>query len=439
MPDLLTTLLTKLDEPLARYGVLDAHYRGESPLSYLSPEARLALGNRLARVSVNLPRLLVDSVAERLRVVGFTRDGQPDADLWTDWLRNDLDQTSGIAHREALVLGDSYALVWGDAAGNPTVSIESARQVSVLVDPGTRRILAALKRWETPSSTEAVLYQADTITRLRANSTGATTAGFRTVETLRNPFGVPPVVRFRNGSRLLEEAASEMVDVLPLADAVTKLTTDLLVSSEYTARPRRWATGVELVQVDVLDDEGNPTGEVVDANPIKEDHRAMISEAPEAKFGQLQGSDLAGYENAIGVVMRQVSAVTGLPEHMLGIGGDNPTSADSIRASEAALTARAEARQQQFGRSWEQVAKLMHAVRTGVDPAGVDVSVQWADPSTRSTAQEADAVVKLHAAGILPTSIALERLGYTAADIARISSARRTDSLDTFDLGQVFR
>ena len=157
----------------------------------------------------------------------------------------------------------------------------------------------------------------------------------------------------------------------------------------------------------------------------------MINEEPDGKFGQLPGSDLAGYETAIGTIMRQISAVSGLPEHMLGIGGDNPTSADSIRASEAALTARAEARQAAFGRSWEQVARLMVAVRDGVDPERVEVRVKWADPSTRSVAQEADAVTKLYAAGLLPASTALARLGYTADEIEEIRAARRSEALDT--------
>lgn len=91
---------------------------------------------------------------------------------------------------------------------------------------------------------------------------------------------------------------------------------------------------------------------------------------------------------------------------------DTPASADALRAAEASLTARAEARQQEFGRSWEDVARLIVTVRDGVDPLQVDVRVKWADASTRSVAQEADAVTKLFAAGLLPASYALQRLGY---------------------------
>ena len=40
----------------------------------------------------------------------------------------------------------------------------------MLTDPGTRRIVAALKSWETATTTEAVPYEADAMTRYRANA-----------------------------------------------------------------------------------------------------------------------------------------------------------------------------------------------------------------------------------------------------------------------------
>lgn len=94
------------------------------------------------------------------------------------------------------------------------------------------------------------------------------------------------------------------------------------------------------------------------------------------------------------------------------------------------MTSRAEARQKQFGRSFEDVARLVVAVRDGVDPLKVDVRVQWADPSTRSEAQLADATVKLVQSGVLPATWALKRLGYSEDEIAEIRVARRAEALD---------
>ena len=208
MTQLLTTLLQKLDEPAARYADLERYYSGTQPLAFLSPEAQTALGDRFGRMASNIPRLAVTSLTERLRVTGFTG-----GDVWADWLRCDMDQESGIAHREALLLGSSYAIVWADRFGRPLVTVESAKQVACLRDPGTRRITAAIKRWETDTTTEAVMYGPDEIVRLRANHTGATTNGFKVIETLTNPLGVPPVVRLLNSDRLLDEGVSEIEDL----------------------------------------------------------------------------------------------------------------------------------------------------------------------------------------------------------------------------------
>ena len=206
----------------------------------------------------------------------------------------------------------------------------------------------------------------------------------------------------------------------------------MLVTSEYCARPRRFATGIELEEEDVLDEiTGEPTGETVAVNPIPEGDRAMISEEPDAKFGQLPSADMAAYQDSVNVLLGQIMAVSALPAHYIGVTTSNPASADALRASEASLTARAEARQATFGRSWEQVARLMVAVRTGTDPQAVQTRVQWADAATRSVAQEADAVVKLFGAGLLPAAYALKRLGYDADEITEIRSARRGEALDS--------
>ena len=278
----------------------------------------------------------------------------------------------------------------------------------------------------------------DSITRLRANQTGATIHGFSTVEEIVNPLGAVPVVALRHSDRILDErGCSEIDDLMPLTDALNKSLADMMVTSEYVGRPRRWATGIELAEEPVLDDDGNPVldaGEPVttEVNPIPEGSRMAVSENEQAKFGQLAAADLAGYEASVRVILGQIMAVSTLPAHYVGVFTDNPASADALRAAEASLTARAEARQATFGRSWEQVAKLMIAVRDGRDPQQIDdVRVQWADAATRSVAQEADATVKLYQAGLLPASYALRKLAYDEAAVAEIRSARAQDNPPT--------
>lgn len=434
-PDELTALLAELNAPAHRYAELDRYYTGRQPLAFLAPEAQRALGNRFGRMVSNIPRLAIGSLSERLRVTGFTGD----TDLWGDWLRCDLDQLAGLAHREALLLGDSYAIVWADLYGRPAVTVESARQVAVQTDPGTRQITGAIKRWETKTTTELVWYRPDRIDRLRAQNKGAAT-GFTLIETIANPLGVVPVVRLSNADLILDgRGRSEIDDLCPLVDALNKALADMMVTSEFIGRPRRWATGIELTEEPKLDANGEPiidldTGQPVmtEANPIPEGHRAMLSENSDAKFGQLEAANLTGYEAAVRVILSQIMAVTTLPAHYVGVFTDNPASADALRAAEASLTARAEAKQAAFGRAWENVGRLMVAVRTGRDPQMLDgIRVRWADAATRSVAQEADAVTKLFAAGLLPASYALSRIGYSDDEVSKINAARALDAATT--------
>lgn len=429
--DLLLQLLQRLNEPAARFADLDRYYTGNQPLAFLSPEAKTALGNRFGVMASNIPRLAVTALAERLRITGFSGD----AELWRSWISNDLDQLSGVAHREALLLGDSYVIVWADRFGRPNVTVESAKQVAVLTDPGTRQIVAAVKRWEEKPAnvTHAVMYLPDRIVRLRADQVGTVAStGFNVVDEITNPLGVVPVVNLRNTDRIIGDwGSSEIDDLKPLVDALNKSLADMMVTSEYVGRPRRWATGIELTEEPVVDDEGYPVTDangqpvMTEVNPIPEGHRAMISENDQAKFGQLQAADLSGYEASVRVILGQIMAVSTLPAHYVGVFTDNPASADALRAAEASLTARAEARQASFGRAWEQVARLMIAVRDGRDPNMIDdIRVHWADAATRSVAQEADAVVKLYQAGLLPASYALGKLGYSDDEIAKIDAAR---------------
>lgn len=426
---MLVELLGALEAPQHRYSELELYYEGKQPLAFLSADARAALDNRFGRMVSNIPRLAVNSLAERLRITGFT-----DADVWDDWLRNDLDQLATVAHREALLYGSSFVIVWADVQGRPQVSVESARQVQVKRDPGSREVLAAVKRWRTATQTFAVLYLPDRIQHWRANTTGTATPAFELIETLDNPLGVVPVVELKNIDRLpilastspdmFDHGLSEIDDLKPLVDGLAKILSDMMVTSEYVGRPRRWATGIELVERPVLDTDGNPVvegGEPVmrTENPIPEGNRAMVSENDAAHFGQLPAADLRGYETAVNVLLGQIMAVSALPAHYVGIFTDNPASADALRASEAGITARAEARQSVFGRAWEQVARLIVAIRDHIEVAEVRARAQWADASTRSTAQEADAVTKLVGAGILSVPGALRRLGFTEEEIAR--------------------
>ncbi len=427
----LATLGAKIDEAVPTLARLDAYFRGEQPAAFLAPTARAALADRLRVLAVNYPRLAVLSLAERLTVTGFRTEGPdaaPDAALWRSWRANGMEDGAGQAHVDALVYGRSFVIVWAGPTG-PRVTVESARQVAVAHDPASRQVTAAVKRWAAGGKAHAVVYEPDVIRRYTSESNvveaGAIPlTGWHVVETIPNPLGTVPVVPIVNRGRLLDvDGVSEMADVLDLADALNKVMSDAMVTSEFYARPRRWVTGLEILE----DAAGQPV------NPFSDElGRVWQSESPETKFGQFDATRLDGYSDLAAVITQQIGAVTGLPAHYLGLNGDQPPSADAIRSAEASLVARAIARQRTFGQAWGDVARLIVAVRDGTDPAGIDIDIEtvWDNPETRTPAQTADAASKLVAAGILPVSEALAQLGYTPAQIERVRAARRGEALD---------
>lgn len=402
----MTDMLSKLDQRAPALLLLEKYYAGQQPLAYLTREARDAIGTRFDRLAVNVPRLLVSALSERLTVSGFDVAGTRSEALWSHWLASDLDQLAAQAHREALTLGSAYALVWADRRGRPRVSIESPHNMAVSRDPATGEVIGAAKKWLEPTpdghgqQMHVVVYRPTEVVHMIGEPHNAHT--LTAVRSVSNDLGVVPVVPLVNADRPgIVDGASEFADVIGPVDALNKILADMMVASEFYARPRRWATGLEVAE----DEDGNPV------NPIPEGDRAMISEDPATKFGQLDGAGLESYRTAVDVIVQSISAVTGLPGHYLGVMTANPASAEQTRAAEAALTAKAEARQQAFGRSWEQVGRLMLAVADGHDPEVYDVRVRWADPSARSVAAEADATVKLHNDGVIDDDEARERAG----------------------------
>lgn len=413
---MLEQLLQQLDMQQHDLNVKDRYYEGVQPLAFMSQKSKEAMDSRFDRVASNIARLAVTSLAERLRITGFTRAGEPALDTWDTWKLANMDQVSSTVHREALALGRCYVLVWANNQGAAQLTAESAHQVTHTTDPGNGSVVAAVKRWTTPKGATAVLYKPDEVVTYSANSEHTT--GWNVTGRVENPLGHVPMVPIVNADRLLNPFGhSEITDLQPLVDLLAKTMADMAVTSEYAARPRRWATGVELI----TDDEDNAI------NPFPETDRMMISESTETRFGELPGAALGPYESIIRAVLGQIMAVSALPAHYIGALTEAPASADSLRASEASLSARAAARQATFGRAWEQVADLMHAVTNPFDDN--KHTIVWADPTTRSIAQEADAAVKLHAQGILPLTETLRRMGYDEHNISDLAKQSRADAV----------
>ncbi len=422
--DHLTEMLQLLDGPQPRLHHLERYYRGTSPkLAYLSAEAKRNLA-KFEVLSANLCRVAVLALQERLRVSGFTGNNA----AWPLWLQSDFDQLSATVHRDALLYGQTYVLVWLDKRGRARATVESPKDVAIQRDPVTREIVSAIKRVQTRTSQQIWIYGPEEIQHWTSDSANST--AYTLQSRTPNPLGVTPIVAIG-----LDDDDSVISDLLPVQDAATKMATDLMAASEAAGRPQRFASGIEAEESPVLDKDGNDTGETEAVNPLPENsNRTWLAANAQARFGQLSGDRLEGFEAGMRVIMAAAMTVTSLPPSYFGLLQDSVTSADALRAAESALVARAEAKQRAFGTGWETVMRLLIAIDQGIDPYDVSVKVNWSPADTRSEAQLADASVKLYAAGLLSREATLRRLGLTDDEIEDELGRIKRDLVDARDL-----
>ncbi|WNV86578.1 phage portal protein [Umezawaea sp. Da 62-37] len=409
--------------------VLDSYYEGEQSLSYMHPELIRRLDNRVRQVVINWPQLVVDALDERLDVTGFRLGGEQAADreLWAIWQANRLDLHSEQAHIDALALGRSFAIVGTneDRPNTPLVTVESPLDVHVDLDPRTRKVRAALKRQydeDGDGLTEAyaTLYLPNETIWYSSDNGGAV---WEESDRDEHGMGAVPVVPLVNRPRTRRRRTapprlgrSELASVLPLSDAACKIATDMMISAEFHAMPRRYALGFD--KEDFVDAQGKPltpweavAGVLWASSKSPKEDGVSVGQFPEA--------DLSNFHNTLNALSRLVASLSGLPPHFLGYATENPASADGIRSSESRHIKRAERRQRSFGDGWEEVVRRVLHVRDGrVPQEALRVETQWVDPSTPTFAAQADGVVKLYSADkLLPRRSARRALGYSDAQI----------------------
>lgn len=420
----LNELLDALETRAGHAATVRKYMTGRQARAFLSKESKESLKGGLDRLGVNIPGLVVGSHADRMKVIGIETEGEdePDADAWEAWKLAGLVERSEHLITDRLAYGCAYLTVWADdnSPRVPLVTVDTPRTMAVTVDPLTGRVTKAVRKWDYQGKTHALVYTAYDVTYWTANTTGAI-AGSGWQQQFTKPHGLRacPVIAFtRRLSADDWHGVSIIDDVSDLADLLNKLMADMAVTSEYFARPRRWATGLEIVE----DEDGNPI------DPFGDD-RFLQSEAPETKFGQLPPAGLEAYAGPIATVTQMIGALTGIPPHYLGLHGDQPANADSVKAAETQLTSRTYSEMRGMDDPFSWALELMRRVRTGVVDGGPRQSVIWDTPEIRTPGQAADAASKLATIGVPLETLLTDVLKWTPERAAAAVNSKRGEAV----------
>jgi len=447
----LKRLEAKLYERQGSLAAWDDYYDGNHPLPFLTQAHNAKMHDEFRRLldesRSNFCRLVVDATEERLQVEGIRLSAQSDAQAdqasWDIWQAIQMDQESATAILDALVKGISYISVWpGEQPDDyPVMAVEDALETIVEYTPGTsyRQRDAALKIWEDTQAgvKRANVYLRDGIYKFSAKDdrtkqqrTSAYQYDPNQDDGLRwerltdgkdfvgNPIGVVPIVPLRNRPRTRLEGQSELKDVFRIQNQINGFLFLLALAGYFGAHKQRWAVGVKMM----VDESGN----AVEPFDISVD-KMLTAEHPDVKFGEFSQTDLDGYIRAIEQKVLHIAVTTRTPRHYLIEQGQSP-SGDAIKSAESGLIKKVERKQRPFGEGFEEALILARRFQ-GDELPPVDSEIVWADAGTPTEAETTDAVIKKFQANLIPREQALEDLGYSQTQIARMMAQAQTDAL----------
>ena len=406
-------------------------YRGKQELPAVPVRYEQAYRLLINRAVTPWARLVVDSIAERLHVIGMrsATDEDAAARAWDCFMHCRMNADQRLVYTESLVGGTGYVSVSrnGDEV---FMAAESGFEVTHETQPGSqRRTAAALKlypadwtyrhwrvelfcpeatfRWEATVPKPSRSMATDTFP---VDDERLGDVSWTEIEGVHNPTGQVPIVPFENRFDVLSGGESEIEDLIPILQRIDKLTLDELLTSDTAAFRQKWATGLEVPVDPKTDQPIEPFKAAVD--------RLWVSTKEGTRFGTFEASDLGPYLIAKDAEIAALAAISRVPSHFLMQRNlANPPTAESLIAGESGLVAKAEDHQVQLGERWEQVAALVLRFH-GIDVDVADLEMQWQNAERRNPAQVADTAVKLKSVDV-PLWAIWEYLGFTPEDVSR--------------------
>mgnify|MGYP000067661124 FL=1 len=428
-----------------RYARPERYYNGEHDLAFATEKFQSTFGTLFREFALNLCPIVCDAVRDKLRVTGFSLEGQESE---TDdetleqpgetfshtakriWRRNRMGTRSGEVHKEALRSGDAYVMVWPDSDGRAVLYPNRARNMAAAYDdeePG--RIVWAAKCWPTADRHVRLnLFYPDRVERYVSRTPAETpvpdAGGFIPLRTeggtpvVPNPYGIVPVFHFANNADLGLPGRSELEPAFAIQDGLNKSVLDMLVAMEFAAFRQRWVAGIEVNR--------DENGVVTAPFAAGVDH-LWIAENPDARFGDFQGSDLVQFLKVKDSFRLDIASVTGTPLHYFMQNTTGLPSGESLKKAETRFLAKVRDRQQSFGQVWADIMSFALAIEGR--GKGLTLLTSWEDPAPLAERELLENILLKVQIG-LPVEQALIEAGYGSADARRLINEPRPASAD---------
>ena len=393
------------------YQKAEAYYEGCNEEVFLNQRWYRIFRYEGSDFRFNFSKTVVDSVLNRLEVAQVLA-GTPEAESFIDniWEQSDLKLDMNEIHRNALVYGDSYAIVWPDASGTMAIDYNSPLTTVLIYDQDNPRLKSyAAKLWQvvTPVGKylKMNLFYADRIEKYEALGdidSMQTEPSFVLVEVVPNPWNEIPVFHFRTHKPF---GRPEHADAFGPQDAINKLISTHMYTVDYQGAPQRYAltSGGNSAELDDFseDDTARENLAALQNGPGELWYLQGVSQV-----GQFPAADPNIFTGPVTDYVNAMASITNTPNHYF-LKGSNIPSGQALRVAEAPLFKKVLNRQLAFGSTWRDLFKFMFKVE-GI-PA--DVEIKWTNPESIDSLDNWDIAVRKKSVGVSLRQILLE-LGY---------------------------
>jgi hypothetical protein len=411
-------IVSQIDE----YKKAAAYYEGSQPEIFQSQRWMRVFRFEGSDFRFNFTKTVVDSVLNRLDInqVQGTTDA---ANSYIDrvWNQTDLRIDINEIHRNALMYGDCYAIVWPDTNGTVAIDYNSPLTTSIVYDQENPRIKSfAIKMWQINTETEKVLkinlYYPDRIEKYEGKGDLEYLTHLPNmilIETVQNPWGEIPVFHFRTHKPY---GKPEHYDAYGPQDAINKLINTHMYTVDYQGAPQRYALTMGGQSAELEDFSQDDTARE-NLGSLKNGPGELWYLQGVQAVGQFPAADPDTFTKPVLDFVNAMASITSTPLHFFMKGSYIP-SGEALRVAEAPLTKKVLNRQLTFGSTWRDLFKFMLRVEGIV----ADVEIDWQNPETIDTVDQWDIAVRKKSVGMPLEQILLE-LGYDAEIAAQVAEA----------------
>ena len=380
-PDLDRAFKT-LKAKTARYNLLWDYYDGDQPLMYTGERIKKLFQKlELSKFVENWCAVVVDAANDRINLSSINIKSENEAKIIKElWDECELDLEASDIHEAALVIGESYMLIWpkGDEENGLDAFYNDPRLVHLFYEGSNPRKKSYGAKWwvDSEDHIRITLYYPERLEYYRSDKKQANVESIDSFipykpnnvegeEKAENPTGQIPIFHFRTERRKVK---GDLVNVIAPQNGINKLLTDMMVAAEYGAFKQRYiishADTTALVnapgqiwEVPAGDGDGEPT-----------------------KVGQFDETPLENYIKGIDHLATSTAIISRTPKHYLFAQGGTP-SGEALIAMEAPLNKRCSDHIKKFIPTWKEVVQFMLVLKDA-KVKKADIEVAFDKPET---------------------------------------------------------